>query len=205
MSIETHEHIRRALLEIFNYKTVLSFQSIVSGLQEIARMSSPKKDIKTRLLVNAAALAVSAPVKDLRSVIDQVAVRVHGLYVLKTAGNPALDPLRNVVISLYREREPNVKLRRKEIKQAAQLCLKMDISDYEYYQACLGNNIHSVTKQLFKLNCGFFIFSFVLLLLNINIIIIISSKKRRKFKKNQEGEKKENKREIYKKRRDFIL
>ncbi|KAI0488638.1 hypothetical protein KFK09_028477 [Dendrobium nobile] len=132
--IETHKHIRRGVLEIFNYKTVLSFQSIVSGLQEIACWSPLKNDVKTRLLVNAAALAVSAPEKDLRSVIEQVAVRVHGVYVLKTAGNPALDPLRNVVISLYQAREPNAKLRKKKVKQAAQSCLNIDISDNEYYQ-----------------------------------------------------------------------
>ncbi|XP_028550736.1 uncharacterized protein LOC110115963 isoform X5 [Dendrobium catenatum] len=132
--IETHKHIRRGVLEIFNYKTVLSFQSIVSGLQGIACWSPLKNDVKTRLLVNAAALAVSAPEKDLRSVIEQVAVRVHGVYVLKTAGDPALDPLRNVVISLYQAREPNAKLRKKKVKQAAQSCLNIDISDNEYYQ-----------------------------------------------------------------------
>ncbi|XP_028550733.1 uncharacterized protein LOC110115963 isoform X2 [Dendrobium catenatum] len=138
--IETHKHIRRGVLEIFNYKTVLSFQSIVSGLQGIACWSPLKNDVKTRLLVNAAALAVSAPEKDLRSVIEQVAVRVHGVYVLKTAGDPALDPLRNVVISLYQAREPNAKLRKKKVKQAAQSCLNIDISDNEYYQVFIPSS-----------------------------------------------------------------
>ncbi|KAG0483236.1 hypothetical protein HPP92_011320, partial [Vanilla planifolia] len=141
MTDETREHLPKALLEIFNDQKVRSLSSIVRGLREMAlfKSSRPKEDPKTRLLVNAAENAVSAPLEDLLSIIHQVTVEIHGVHVLKHAGNPALDPLRNVVINLFQGKEPYAKLLKQEIKQAAQVSLKRDISDSEYTQKAKGH------------------------------------------------------------------
>lgn len=87
-----------------------------------------------RLLANAAAHAVCAPEEELCSVIDQVAVRIHDVYVLKSAEKPGLDPLRNLVINLYQGKEPNAKLWRREVRQAAQSSLMRHFFDSEYNQ-----------------------------------------------------------------------
>ncbi|KAG0452100.1 hypothetical protein HPP92_026150 [Vanilla planifolia] len=112
------------------------------------KSSRPKEDPKTRLLVNAAENAVSAPLEDLLSIIHQVTVEIHGVHVLKHAGNPALDPLRNVVINLFQGKEPYAKLLKQEIKQAAQVSLKRDISDSEYTQSTTHFIAPCVGQQL---------------------------------------------------------
>lgn len=75
---------------------ICSINSIVSGLRDLAISSSsrPRDDPKTKALVNAAKSGADAPLPELQSVISQVAVNIHGLYVLKSMGNPTLDPLR---------------------------------------------------------------------------------------------------------------
>ncbi|XP_010906545.1 uncharacterized protein [Elaeis guineensis] len=136
MSSETRENLPRALLKIFQEKRVRSINSIVSGLRDLAISSSsrPRDDPKTKALVNAAKSGADAPLPELQSVISQVAVNIHGLYVLKSMGNPALDPLRNVVIDLFRGKEPNAKLKKQEICKAAEFRLKRNITDSEYNQ-----------------------------------------------------------------------
>ncbi|XP_038985804.1 DNA-directed RNA polymerase III subunit RPC5 isoform X2 [Phoenix dactylifera] len=136
MSSETRENLPRALFKIFQEKRVRSLNSIVSGLRDLAISSSsrPRDDAKTKALANAAKNGADAPLPELQSVISQVAANIHGLYVLKSMGNPTLDPLRNVVIDLFRGKEPNAKLKKQEISKAAEFRLKRNITDSEYNQ-----------------------------------------------------------------------
>ena len=68
-----------------NLVHICSINSIVSGLRDLAISSSsrPRDDPKTKALVNAAKSGADAPLPELQSVISQVAVNIHGLYVLK--------------------------------------------------------------------------------------------------------------------------
>ncbi|PKA54102.1 hypothetical protein AXF42_Ash018112 [Apostasia shenzhenica] len=136
MSSETREHLPKALLEIFNAQKVRSVASIRRGLREMAlyRSSRPKEDPRSELLIKAASNGASASEHDLLSVIGQVTVDIHGAYVLKSSGNPVLDPLRDVVINLFRGKQPNSKLRKQEIKTALQSSLKREITDSECNQ-----------------------------------------------------------------------
>ncbi|WOK95088.1 hypothetical protein Cni_G03795 [Canna indica] len=136
LSMETREHLPKALLKIFQEKKIRSINSIINGLRGLAisNSSRPRDDSKTKALINAATNGASAPVSELESIVCQIAVNVHGSYVLKSSGNPTLDPLRNVVIDLFRGKEPNAKINKQEIRIAAQTRLKKDISDSEYNQ-----------------------------------------------------------------------
>ncbi|RRT62882.1 hypothetical protein B296_00012700 [Ensete ventricosum] len=125
-----------------------SLNSVVHGLRELAISKSfrPRDDSKIKALISAAKSGASAPASELQSIVSQIAMNVHGVYVLKSTGNPAIDPLRlfedldtffkcrNVVIDLFRGKEPNAKINKQEIRIAAQTRLKKDISDSEYNQ-----------------------------------------------------------------------
>ncbi|CAL9172572.1 unnamed protein product [Musa hybrid cultivar] len=137
MSSETQEHLPKALLKIFQEKRIRSLNSVVHGLRELAISKSfrPRDDSKIKALISAAKSGASAPASELQSIVSQIAMNVHGVYILKSTGNPALDPLRlNVVIDLFRGKEPNAKINKQEIRIAAQTRLKKDISDSEYNQ-----------------------------------------------------------------------
>lgn len=146
ISNETREYLIKALLQVFSDRKARSMNSIQRELRDLAlsRISRPKEDPKTNALVAAVASAASAPPSALQSVISQVAVEIHNVYVLKSGDNPALDPFRRVIIKLFQEKESNAKLRKHEIKEAVKSELKREISDSEYNQVlkglCVSNN-----------------------------------------------------------------
>lgn len=57
----------------------------------VSKSTLPKADASARAAI-AAALGVSSP--ELQAIISQVAINIHSVYVLKSLGNPNIDPLR---------------------------------------------------------------------------------------------------------------
>ncbi|CAH9119182.1 unnamed protein product [Cuscuta epithymum] len=131
MSEETREALPKALMKLFKIHSVCSIQQICQRLREMAVSETvrPKGDARE---AQAAALGVDAPLEELRSIINQVAVNIHDVYVLKSSPeNPQYDSLRKVVIDLFIADGPNAKLKKASILEAAKLQLKRDISDAE--------------------------------------------------------------------------
>ncbi|XP_073004545.1 uncharacterized protein [Typha latifolia] len=133
MSAETRKFLPEALSKIFKDQKVRSLNSIIRDLREFAKRLSalPKDSGKSKALVSAVTIGASAPPSELHSVISQVAVYVHGVYVLKPVEN---DSLRNVFIKLFRDKGPNAKLKKQEITQAATRFLKRVVTESEYNQ-----------------------------------------------------------------------
>ncbi|KAK6924326.1 DNA-directed RNA polymerase III subunit Rpc5, partial [Dillenia turbinata] len=129
MSAETREALPMALLKLFQVHKVCNFQFICQGLRDMAvsQSSSPKIDARE---VVAAALGVDAPPEELHEVISQVAINVHGVYVLKSSSEQT--PFRDIVIKLFCGNAPNAKLKKADILQAAKLVLNRDVPDGEY-------------------------------------------------------------------------
>jgi DNA-directed RNA polymerase-3 subunit RPC5 len=81
---------------IFSF--VVSFQQICQGLRQLAISQStlPKGDAR---MVVAAAYGVDSP-EELQEIINQVAININDLYVLKSSPeHPEYDPLRLFAIS----------------------------------------------------------------------------------------------------------
>ncbi|KAH7520060.1 hypothetical protein FEM48_Zijuj08G0103800 [Ziziphus jujuba var. spinosa] len=115
---------------IQDYK-VCSFQLICQGLRDLALTKSnlPKVDAR---IVKAAEYGTDCP-DELRKLVDQVAVNIHGVYVAKSSlDHPQYDPLRNIVIDLLRQNGPNAKLKKAEVFDAARKALKREVSSSEY-------------------------------------------------------------------------
>ncbi|XP_058070211.1 uncharacterized protein LOC131219212 isoform X2 [Magnolia sinica] len=133
MSDETREALPKALLELFHVHKVCSLQLISQGLRDMAVSKSIHPKADPRVAVTAAHGA-NAPLPELQSVISKVAINIHGVYVLKSLGIPTIDPLRNVVINLFMGKEPNGRLKKADIVEAARIKLKREISPSEYNQ-----------------------------------------------------------------------
>ncbi|GKU94570.1 hypothetical protein SLEP1_g8041 [Rubroshorea leprosula] len=131
MADETREAMPRYLKKVFQIHKVCSLQLIRKGLRDLAvsQSATPKLDHSSKFAVTAAAGA-DAPENELKEVISQVAVEIGGLYVLKSSlEHPEYDPFRNVVIDLLLV---NGKFKKAEVKQAASIALKREITDNEY-------------------------------------------------------------------------
>ncbi|OVA04539.1 DNA-directed RNA polymerase III subunit Rpc5 [Macleaya cordata] len=133
MSDETREALPKALEELLRRHKVCSLQLIRQGLRDLAVSKSALPKLHPKAAV-AAGYGADAPPSELQSVISQVAINIHGVYVSKTSENPTLNPLRSVVINLFSGKEPNAKLKKADIVEAAKIILKRDISNAEYNQ-----------------------------------------------------------------------
>lgn len=128
MSEETREALPRVLPKVFQTHKVCSFQQICQGLRQLAISQStlPKGDAR---MVVAAAYGVDSP-EELQEIINQVAININDLYVLKSSPeHPEYDPLRGIVIGLLRARSH---VKKAEVFEAAKLALKRDITNNEY-------------------------------------------------------------------------
>ncbi|KAI0504905.1 hypothetical protein KFK09_015859 [Dendrobium nobile] len=110
MPTKGQEALEKAMLELLRTYKVLSLNSIVQGLQGNANAGLP----------------------EIENVADQIAMKVHDVYVLKSLGKPSLDKFRHVVIEYLIGKGRNAKVKKQEIKLAAQYRLKKDVSDAEY-------------------------------------------------------------------------
>ncbi|XP_042443769.1 uncharacterized protein LOC122028885 isoform X1 [Zingiber officinale] len=136
LSTETLEHLPKILLKIFQDQKIRSMNSVINGLRGLAisNSSRPREDPRTRAIINAATNGASAPVTELQAIVSQIAVDVHGVYILKSSGSSDFHRLRDVVIDLFRGKEPNAKLNKQEIRIAAKTRLQKDITDSDYNQ-----------------------------------------------------------------------
>ncbi|PIA52566.1 hypothetical protein AQUCO_01000440v1 [Aquilegia coerulea] len=128
MSDEAREALPKALEVILRKHNVCSLQLILEGLQEQAMSKSAGR------VEEAVAREAHNALPELQSIIDKLAVNIHGVYVLKSLGDPTLDPLRSAVIALFRGKERNAKVKKAEIAAAAKLQLNRDMNPKEYSQ-----------------------------------------------------------------------
>ncbi|KAF5205312.1 Dna-directed rna polymerase iii subunit rpc5 [Thalictrum thalictroides] len=129
MSDETREALPKALEVILRKHNVCSLELILEGLKEhaLSKSAGRGEEVVARETLN-------APEPEVQSIIDQLAVNIHGVYVLKSLGDPTLDPFRSAVITLFCGKEPNAKVKKAEIAAAAKLRLNRDMNPKEYSQ-----------------------------------------------------------------------
>ncbi|XP_020578730.1 DNA-directed RNA polymerase III subunit RPC5 isoform X2 [Phalaenopsis equestris] len=112
MPNKRQEPLAKSILELLHLYKVLSLNSIIQGLQGKTNAGSA----------------------EVQSAADQIALKIHDIYVLKSLGKPTLDQFRNVVIEYFIGKGRNAKVKKQEIKLAAQYRLKRVVSDVDYGQ-----------------------------------------------------------------------
>lgn len=136
MSNETRLALPKALQKLFKEQSVYSFQAICQGLRDSAVSSSthPKTDASMDI---AAAYGVDAPQEELKAVINETAINIHGSYVLRSGAEKAEHTaLRKVVIDLLCAKGPGAKLSKADINAAAEIALGIkDITPIELKSA----------------------------------------------------------------------
>ncbi|XP_024023312.1 DNA-directed RNA polymerase III subunit RPC5 [Morus notabilis] len=121
----------KILPKVIQEHKVCSLQLMCQGLRELAlnKLNLPKADDR---FARAAACGTASP-GELVKLLDETAINIHGLYVLKSsAEHPQYDPFRNVVIDLLRQNGLAAKLKKAEIFDAAKNALKRDVTSNEY-------------------------------------------------------------------------
>ncbi|KAK6125488.1 hypothetical protein DH2020_040769 [Rehmannia glutinosa] len=109
-----------------------SFQQISQLLRDMAVSESARSTGFAREAV-VAANSIDAYPDELQTIINQVAVNIHGICVPKSSpDNPQYDPFRKVVIDLFVAEVPNAKLKKATILEASKMELKREISQIEY-------------------------------------------------------------------------
>jgi len=119
---------------VFTANKVRSMQAVVRDLRQLAaKYASNRKDgSKLQALSKAAKDCASLPHDKLKQLISLVAVDVHDVYVAK---HEEKSSIRNILIALFRKKEPNATLTKQEILASAAKYLKREITDKEYHQA----------------------------------------------------------------------
>ncbi|KAG8046879.1 hypothetical protein GUJ93_ZPchr0008g12002 [Zizania palustris] len=129
-------HVHSVLDTIFTANKVRSTQTVIRDLRQLAAKyaSDRKGGQKSQALSNAAKTCASIPREELKDLIKQVAVDVHGVGVF-VAKPPIKNSLRNVLIKLFRDKGPNGNLTKQEILDGAVNILKRVVTEKEYHQA----------------------------------------------------------------------
>ncbi|KAK1366005.1 Transcription regulator [Heracleum sosnowskyi] len=124
ISDETREALLKTLQKLFQGNKVCSFQRICQLLRDVAI----SKDVHAKggALERSAAAGLDAPPEELRAIINQVAIDIHGVYVPRTPTDHSYDGLRKAVIDLLLVEGPNAKLKKANIIEAAKIALKRD-------------------------------------------------------------------------------
>ncbi|GAB4847116.1 hypothetical protein Ancab_026126 [Ancistrocladus abbreviatus] len=132
ISEEIREALVKVLRKFFQTHKVCSFHTICQGLRDIAVSMStqPKMDARAARAVKSGA---EAPQEELEKVISEIAINVHGLYVLRSSlEHPEFDPLRNIVIDLFIGKGSNAKLKKAEVMEAARIKLGKEPTNNEF-------------------------------------------------------------------------
>ncbi|KAK9095625.1 hypothetical protein Scep_027094 [Stephania cephalantha] len=137
IAADDREALSKAVTGIFSDYKVCSLQLINQSLRDRALAKSSNSKAGERA-ARAAAKAASDFPKELLSIVNEIAIKVHSVYVAKSSENSTLNPLRNVVINLFRGKEPNAKLRKADIIEAAKISAKKDYSDTPEYSQVLN-------------------------------------------------------------------
>lgn len=124
ISDETREALLKTLQKLFQSNKVCSFQRICQLLRDVAI----SKDVHAKggALERSAAAGLDAPPEELRAIINQVAIDIHGVYVSRTSTDHSYDGLRKTVIDLLIVEGPNAKLKKATILEAAKIALKRE-------------------------------------------------------------------------------
>ncbi|XP_042019239.1 DNA-directed RNA polymerase III subunit RPC5-like isoform X1 [Salvia splendens] len=131
MSEEDRKATRNALLKIFKINKTCSFEQISQRLREMAIDNRMRSKGSAKESETAANSIVASP-HELREIISEVAVNIHGICVPKSSpDHPEYDDLRKVVIDLFLAKGPDGKLRKAHIIEAANMKLK-DVSETAY-------------------------------------------------------------------------
>uniref|UniRef100_A0A0E0AT20 DNA-directed RNA polymerase III subunit RPC5 n=1 Tax=Oryza glumipatula TaxID=40148 RepID=A0A0E0AT20_9ORYZ len=154
--VQGNENLVHSVLDtIFTANKVRSIQAIRRDLRQLAaKYASDRKDgPKLQALSNAATNCASFPLVDLQKSLNQVAVPVHGVYVAKPA-KP--NSPRNILIKLFRDKDPDSKLTKQEILDCAANHLKKGLNEKDYHQAVtevciLTEDGHLVLKNGIKI------------------------------------------------------
>ncbi|XP_055804364.1 uncharacterized protein LOC129873316 isoform X2 [Solanum dulcamara] len=123
MSEEIREALSKALQNVFRIHKVCSLQQICEKMEK----EDPKKAVT-------APTGVSDTLREqIEAVVNQIAVNIHGVYVLKSSpDNPQYDALRKVVIDLFMAEGLSAKLKKASIIEAAKLQLGRDVTSVEF-------------------------------------------------------------------------
>ncbi|CAI9110734.1 OLC1v1010808C1 [Oldenlandia corymbosa var. corymbosa] len=151
MSEETRKALPKALQKLFQAQKVCSLQQIRMGLRQMAVSENSRPKGGSARELKAAAECVDAPIEELESIIKQVAINIHGVYVSKSSSDyPQYDDLRNVVIHLFLA-DRNAKLKKGVVKEAVKQKLDRDMTDNEFQKViqelCVSQNSAWVLKS----------------------------------------------------------
>ncbi|CAO2206358.1 unnamed protein product [Urochloa humidicola] len=126
--------VQSVLGTVFTANKVRSMQAVVRELRQLAAKyaSDRKEGSKLQALSKAAKDCASLSHDDLTKSIYLVAVDIHDVFVAKPEQK---RNLRNVLIELFRKREPNAKLTKQEILAGALEYIKREVTQKEYHQA----------------------------------------------------------------------
>lgn len=123
LSEEIRGALPKALQNVFRIHKVCSLLQIC----ELMEKEDPMKAI-----ISPAGIS-DALRKEIEAVVNQIAVNIHGVYVLKSSpDNPQYDALRKVVIDLFMAEGSNAKLKKASIVEAAKLQLGRDVTTVEF-------------------------------------------------------------------------
>ncbi|KAK9066897.1 hypothetical protein SSX86_014221 [Deinandra increscens subsp. villosa] len=147
---ETREVLPKALQKVFQAYKVCSINQIRQRLRDMAVSENTQR--KGTREAKAAAAAADAPQEELKKILTQVAVNIHGSFVLRSSpDHPQFDELRNIVINLFLADAPGGKLKKATIFAAAKEQLKRDITNTEYSKVlselCISQNSAWVLKS----------------------------------------------------------
>ncbi|CAL5011543.1 unnamed protein product [Urochloa decumbens] len=119
---------------VFTSNKVRSMQAVVRELRQLAAKyaSDRKEGSKLQALSKAAKDCASLSQDKLKNSICSVAAEVHDVFVAK---HDDKFNLRNILIVLFRKKEPNAKLTKQEILAGAVQYMKREVTGQEYHQA----------------------------------------------------------------------
>eukprot|EP00245_Coleochaete_scutata_P009295 TRINITY_DN3018_c0_g2_i1.p1 TRINITY_DN3018_c0_g2~~TRINITY_DN3018_c0_g2_i1.p1 ORF type:complete len:194 (+),score=41.54 TRINITY_DN3018_c0_g2_i1:78-584(+) len=134
MSAETIAALPQAVCNILERHSVCNLQFLCQCLREepIRLTQVPKPNAKAITAAVAASKAAAAPPTELAAALSKIAGNLDGTYFLPSLKNIQLDPFRNVVIGLLRQKGPSVGLRKNEVLEAAKQVLRVDIPSNVY-------------------------------------------------------------------------
>ncbi|GJW47049.1 DNA-directed RNA polymerase III subunit RPC5 [Tanacetum coccineum] len=143
--------LKVALQKLLQTYKVLSWQQIRQKLRDMAvsENTHPKGSRDAR----AATAAAEAKDDDLKKILTEVAVEIHGAYVLRPPPDPSeYDRIRHVVINLFIAEGSGGKLKKASIFEAAKSVLKREITTAEYQkimnEMCISKNSAWVLKSV---------------------------------------------------------
>ncbi|GAA0165169.1 DNA-directed RNA polymerase [Lithospermum erythrorhizon] len=128
---ETKEALLNALKSILG-QGGFRLSQICEHLRNQAVVESRHPKISIREAVAVAGAIESFP-DDFHTVTNEVAVNIHGIFVLRSSpDNSQHDPLRKVVIDLLIGQGPDAKIKKASVAEAAKLQLGRDMSNEEF-------------------------------------------------------------------------